>query len=216
MADSFKDIIITPNRGSSTADPKIEFRGGNSTTDTTITIQTYPTSNGTLSFEGSSGQLFSITNDMNGTIFAVNDVSGIPSIEVLDTGAVKLAQYNGAAIVGGSAWDGTSKLQVNGNLLVTGTITETSSIVYKENIKPIENALESVLQLLGVTYDRKDGSSINEAGLIAEDVNNILPNLVKKDENGTPLGINYTKFSAYLIEAIKSLKAEIDQLKGSK
>ena len=58
---------------------------------------------GTLSFEGTVGQLFSITNSMTGTIFSVNDISGIPSIEVLDTGVVKLAQYGGFVAYGVSS-----------------------------------------------------------------------------------------------------------------
>jgi hypothetical protein len=58
---------------------------------------------GTLSFEGTVGQLFSITNSMTGTIFSVNDISGIPSIEVLDTGVVKIAQYAGFVAYGVSA-----------------------------------------------------------------------------------------------------------------
>lgn len=94
MADSYKDIIITPNR-SNTADPKIEFRGGNTSVNTAITIQTYPTSNGTLSFEGSAGQLFSVTNDLTGTIFSVNDVSGIPSLEIFANGQINIAQFGG-------------------------------------------------------------------------------------------------------------------------
>jgi hypothetical protein len=94
MADSYKDIIITPNRGN-TADPKIEFRGGNTSVNTAIIIQTYPTSNGMLSFEGTAGQLFSITNDLSGSIFSVNDVSGIPSIEVFANGQINIAQYGG-------------------------------------------------------------------------------------------------------------------------
>jgi hypothetical protein len=97
--------------------------------------------------------------------------------------------------------------------LSAGSITETSSIVLKENIVPIENALDTILKLDGVTYDRKDGSKTGEAGLIAEWVNEVLPNLVTKDADGNPFGINYTKFSAYLIEAIKSLKTEVDKLK---
>ena len=72
------------------------------------------------------------------------------------------------------------------------------------------------MQLVGVTYDRKNGSSKNEAGLIAEDVDKILPNLVSHKEDGSAEGIHYTKLTAYLIEAIKSLKAEIDELKGNK
>jgi hypothetical protein len=80
------------------------------------------------------------------------------------------------------------------------------------NINPIDNALDAILQLKGVTYDRKDGTSQNEAGLIAEQVNKILPNLVTKDAKGKPTGIHYTKLTAYLIEAVKSLQSEINDL----
>jgi len=95
MADNDKDILIVPNKGQPD-DPKIEFKGADASTGAqTITLNVYPTDNGTLSFEGSAGQLFSITNDLSGTIFSVNDVSGIPSIEVFDDGTVKLAEFGG-------------------------------------------------------------------------------------------------------------------------
>ena len=102
-----------------------------------------------------------------------------------------------------------------------GTITatalvETSSIALKENISPISGALNSLLSLNGVTYDRKDGTSKKEAGLIAEQVFDILPNIVSTNKDGNPEGINYTKLTAYLIEAVKELKNEIDTLKGNK
>ena len=93
------------------------------------------------------------------------------------------------------------------------TITETSSIVYKENISPIENALESITKLAGVLYDRKDGSSKNEAGLIAEEVEKVIPNIVSYKE-GKAEGIQYTKLSVYLIEAIKEIKEEINNLRA--
>jgi hypothetical protein len=98
--------------------------------------------------------------------------------------------------------------------LSAASITETSSIVYKENVNPIMQALDAIVQLTGVTYDRKDGSRTNEAGLIAEEVNEVLPNIVTKNEEGNPEGIQYTKLTAYLIECIKELKSEIDILKG--
>lgn len=120
----------------------------------------------------------------------------------------------------------------SGNLTITGqlsgasasftgnmsaaTITETSSITLKENISPIENALESILKLAGKIYDRKDGSSSNEPGLIAEDVNKIIPNVVKKDKDGNPESIYYSRLTAYLIEAVKTMKTEIDLLKKGK
>ena len=100
--------------------------------------------------------------------------------------------------------------------LSTTKFVETSSITLKENVSPIENALESLSKLVGVTYDRKDGSAKMEAGLIAEEVDKVLPNVVAKDEDGNPYGINYTKFSAYLIEAVKTLSEEIKELKRDK
>jgi hypothetical protein len=100
---------------------------------------------------------------------------------------------------------------------ITATaFTETSSIALKENISPINNALSSILSLNGVVYDRKDGSRKNEAGLIAEEVYQILPNLIGTDKEGKPESVNYSKLTAYLIEAVKELKLEIDSLKGMK
>lgn len=122
MALSDKNIVITPNIGQS-ADPKIEFKGASSTLGPQIiTLNIYPTSNGTLSFEGSAGQLFSIANILTGTIYSVNDVSGIPSIEVIDTGLVKLAQYSGNVVIGSSTDTGEAKLQVTGGGFFTGQI----------------------------------------------------------------------------------------------
>jgi hypothetical protein len=113
MANSDKNIVITPNIGSTTADPTIVFSGANSSTGPqNITIKAYPTNNGTLSIDGSAGQLFSVTNSMSGTIFSVNDVSGIPSIEVIDTGDVRIARYSGNLLVGGTAPIDNSKLLV--------------------------------------------------------------------------------------------------------
>ena len=124
MANTDKNILITPNIGSTTDDPKIVFSGADSsTTAQNITLYTYPESGGTLSFEGSEGQLFSITNDFTGTIFSVNDVSGIPSIEVEDDGTVKFAEYAGNILIGTDSDDGSNKLQVNGNIYSSGNIT---------------------------------------------------------------------------------------------
>jgi hypothetical protein len=114
----------------------------------------------------------------------------------------------------------TGTLVVTGGVGVSGqltaaTIVETSSITFKENVLPIENALDLISQLVGVTYDRKDHVR-HEAGLIAEEVYKIVPTLVSLDENGNPYGIQYTKITAYLIESIKTLKNEIAKLKEVK
>ena len=158
----------------------------------------------------------------NGFVGAIGNVSR-------STGQFTTLQANGITNITNTTAASnvnTGALQVDGGMgvngtghfgaVTAGTITETSSITLKENINPIQNALDSIMQLAGVIYDRKDGSSISEAGLIAEHVNEVLPNLVKKDADGNPEAIAYTKLTAYLIEAVKTLKEEVEFLKGTK
>ena len=115
MSDANKDIIITPNTGE-TADPSIVFSSGATGGDPISLFVTDDGSITTLSWEGSAGQLFSVSNSLSGTIFSVNDVSGIPSIEVDDDGTIRLAEFAGNVLVGYSTDQNTGKLQVNGVL----------------------------------------------------------------------------------------------------
>lgn len=89
-----QNILITPK----TSEPTIEFQSSGVGYDP-ITLYVLSNSNNDtsiLSFEGSSGQLFSITDDLTGTIFAVGDISGLPLLSVEDSGIVKLAEYGTA------------------------------------------------------------------------------------------------------------------------
>ena len=145
------------------------------------------------------------------------NLSFVPSTGILTTTGVSAASVSVTASTA-STTVSTGALIVTGGVGIGGQMTatsivETSSIAFKENVNPINNALESVMQLAGVTYDRKDNKE-HEAGLIAEQVYKIIPDLVSLDADGNPHGIKYTKLTAYLIEAVKSLKAEINGLKG--
>lgn len=82
--------------------------------DTTNTISVSMLDTDTLSFSGDSGQLFSITDSLSGTIFAVNDISGVPSIEVDDDGTIRLAETFGNVLIGTDVDDGVNKLQLDG------------------------------------------------------------------------------------------------------
>ena len=113
MANSYKNIIIVPNvNAANGVDPYVSFRGANTAVNTEIALKVYPDSSGTLSFEGTSGQLFSITNDLTGTIFSVNDISGIPSLEIDANGIIQLAQFDGNVRIGNVSYDGSSFLSV--------------------------------------------------------------------------------------------------------
>jgi hypothetical protein len=85
----------------------------------------------------------------------------------------------------------------------------------KENIKPLENALAKVAAINGVYYNMKDKPGQTEVGVIAQDVQAVLPEAVSviDKENGY-LGVSYTSLVPVLIEAVKELKAENDALKA--
>lgn len=91
-----------------------------------------------------------------------------------------------------------------------------SDISLKENIKPIESALDKVNKLKGVTFDWKESDSIldikEDIGFIAQDVQEVLPELVRENDNGK-LSLRDKGIVPVLVEAIKELKEEIEQLK---
>ena len=100
---------------------------------------------------------------------------------------------------------------VTGNITATGTITSSSDETLKTNINGLENALASVLQINGVSFDwvgapeTENGANI---GVIAQNVETVYPELVSDNEAG--LTVNYGGLVAPLIEAVKELKAEKD------
>ena len=131
MAISDKNIVITPNvSGILGNQPKIVFTGADSSTgdSAAITLTARPENSGTLSFTGDAGQLFSITNSLSGTLFAVSDVSGIPSLEINENGIVKLAQYSGRVLVGTDSDDSSSLLQIAGNVRATAYYGDGSNL----------------------------------------------------------------------------------------
>lgn len=219
-------------RAASGATTAINIGSSSAPTTTTVTI------NGTIALPGSSSGTVSLkaaasagsttftlpaADGSNGQALVTNG-SGVLSFATTgatlsdDTSTTTLypVMNNSASGTLTTARVTSTKYTFNastGTLSVTA-LTESSSIALKENVNPIDNGLDLILQLVGVTYDRKDGSKQNEAGLIAEDVAEVIPNIVTYDGKGKPEGINYTKLTAYLIEAVKSLKLEIDVLKG--
>jgi len=106
----------------------------------------------------------------------------------------------------------TSKLFFNPS---TGLLTSTdynsaSDRNLKTNITNLTGTIGILQQLQGVSFNWKD-SGIKSFGLIAQDVEQIIPEIVTEHE-GTK-GINYINIIAFLIEAVKDLQAQINQLK---
>lgn len=82
----------------------------------------------------------------------------------------------------------------------------------KENIRPIENALERVIKSRGVLYDRTDSGEKNNIGFIAQELEVAFPELVVTNEDGTK-AVKYQNAVAVLFEAIKEQQKQIEELK---
>ena len=111
----------------------------------------------------------------------------------------------------------TSTSVSTGNVNSSGIVTAQdfdalSDINYKENINTVNNALLKVEQLRGVKFDWKE-SGTPSYGVIAQELEQVLPELVHGND---PKTVNYNGIIGVLIEAIKELKAEVEELKNTK
>ena len=140
----------------------------------------------------------------------IYDVSG----EGLTINSLNVNFRTGSSGARNGVINSTGTLTVVGDVVAYGTPSDKN---YKENIKPIESALDKAMKLQGVTFDWKKSDSIldikEDIGFIAQDVQKVLPELVRKNENGK-LSLRHQGIAPILLEAIKELKAEIDLLKS--
>ena len=103
-----------------------------------------------------------------------------------------------------------------GTITASGDITAYSDIRVKENIEVIENALEKVKAIRGVTFNRTDlenDKDTRHAGVIAQEVLKVLPEVVKTNDKGT-YSVAYGNMVGLLIEAIKEQQLQIEELKN--
>ena len=320
----------------------------------TGSLNVYKSGSTVFNIEGSQGQLFSVTDELSGSLFSVNDISGIPIFEVFSDDTVKIGTFgseavvvegdvlklsqlsnqsseatavviNGSNVVGtrelgsnaftsttiptnvseltndsayysagdsatfyglgvgdpsalnpaGTATNpaiifansasttnngiysansstinistaGTQRATFNGNGLkinngalgvnvnastTDGRIDAGNDIVafsssdrrWKENIKPIDNALNKILKIGGYEFDWKElseeerktqhGNEGHDVGVIAQEVEEVLPEVVTTRENGFK-GVKYDKMVALLIEGMKEQQSQIEELKS--
>lgn len=92
-----------------------------------------------------------------------------------------------------------------------GAYSQASDLRLKENIAPVQDALAKIMALDGVTFRWKDNVKGNDIGLIAQNVQEVFPELVQTDQDGM-LSVNYANLVSPLIEAVKELKQSNDQM----
>ena len=109
----------------------------------------------------------------------------------------------------------TLDMSAAGAATFNNDVTAFSDERLKENIETIPNALDKVCQMRGVTFNRTDFDGEKQMGVIAQEVEKIIPEVVKEDDSEDKIkSVAYGNMVGLLIEAIKDLKAEVDELKS--
>ena len=146
------------------------------------------------------------------------------------SGSADSAAADGAGIIIAGAgesitWNhGSSRFDISDDVHVTGTIKSTDDIIafassdkrLKDNIKPIPWALDKINKIGGYSFDwnedKQDIYKGTDIGVIAQEIEEVLPELVITRENGYK-AVKYDKLVSLLIEGIKDLSKEVEELK---
>jgi Chaperone of endosialidase len=152
-----------------------------------------------------------------------NDVTGIfhPSLNTigLSTNGIERMRIDGNGDAGiGATPTSAYKLKVAGAITAT-SFPVSSDARFKKNINQLEKPLDKILRLNGLTYEFKNDEFKNRGfseglniGFLAQEVQNVLPALVKIDNDGY-YSINYDGIIPVLVEAIKEQQIQINELK---
>lgn len=132
----------------------------------------------------------------------------------MKNGAVTALSLLGSGRVGVGTTAPTTALHVIGAILASDNVTAFSDIRIKDNIEQIDGALDRIQRIRGVTYTRTDTSDKERryAGVIAQEIEEVLPEAIFHSDDIK--SVDYNATIGLLIEAIKELKAEVEQLKG--
>lgn len=140
---------------------------------------------------------------------------GIIPVVGSSDGVMEIGRYLDFHRTSSNVADFTFRLDnsADGTLAASGTITQGSSRKIKENIEeiPIEEA-EKILELNPVRFDYIKGAK-DRRGFIAEEVEEVLPNLVTPEEEDIPASLDYNGIIPYLVKMVQKQQEEINELK---
>jgi hypothetical protein len=172
-----------------------------------------PTSNSSLTNGEGYISSFDITTQTDSKYLRSNASDSASGVITFSNSTASTSKTTGAVIVTGGVGIGGA-LNVGGDVVAYASSDER----LKDNIELISNPIEKVQSLKGVTWDWNDNAdelqqSLPNVGVIAQDVEKVLPQLVTDRDNGFK-GVDYAKLTGLLIEAIKDQQKQIDELKS--
>lgn len=169
------------------------------------------TNNDMLLFEGTGAASVSFDDETKKVVIDSTNFSEISAGDIANTTNETVGLITGRRFQAGLS----TNRSITGSWTFSGTVSaadlnSTSDRSLKENIEPIDDALSKVLALQGVSFDWKD-SGEKSIGLIAQDVEKVIPEVVSDD--GEIKRISYGNLVGLLIEAVKDQQKEIESLK---
>jgi hypothetical protein len=205
---SLMDITPSGNVGIGTTSPAVQLELGDNTADEKLRLTGAASGKPLMTFYNTTTKIGQISSSSVGvTVTSLG--SGNMTFE--NGGGARLVIDN-SGNVGIADTSPSYKLDVDGTIRATGDVIAYSDIRVKENIKTIDNALEKVNKLRGVEFN-KIGSEEKSIGVIAQEIEKVLPEVVKEDDKGMK-SVAYGNIVGVLIEAIKDQQKQIDELKS--
>ena len=201
---------VTLLAGTVSADRTITLPNATGTVALTSDI---PTSNSSLTNGEGYISSFDITTQTDSKYLRSNATDTASGAITFSNSTASTSKTTGAVIV-------TGGVGISGALNVGGDVVAyaSSDERLKDNIELISNPIEKVQSLKGVTWNWNDNAdelqqSLPNVGVIAQDVEKVLPELVTDRDNGFK-GVDYAKLTGLLIEAVKDQQKQIDELKS--
>jgi len=168
-----------------------------------------------VTVDGTLGRLFSVTDEMSGSIFSANTIAGLPVIEAFSDYKVTLGPFSSPMEI-----DSSGNISASADIVAEGDVIAyyTSDIRLKDNVEVIKGSLDKIEGIRGVEFDWNEESPGwarergHDIGVIAQEVQKVVPEIVVERKNGY-LGVDYKRIIPLLIESVKELKQEVEDLK---
>jgi len=150
-----------------------------------------------FTIDGSNGRLFSVTDNLSGSLFSVNDIAGLPIIEAFDDNTVIMGAFNRNDFVltgnslglGGLPNTGTNKLYVSGNTTLLGNLTTSGSGIFTSGLDlNNSNLINATPQIINLSANFNISGNYNSRMVMVNSANEVTGRIV----SGNALGFNTT------------------------
>ena len=171
-------------------------------------------------------QVYGLDSDSNAYMGLGTDMGGGPyelsiySSNYAGYGIIRFGRFTGGNGTQYSGWTSTGLISTGGTLTMSGDLVaygSPSDIKFKENVQPLDNSLKKLIQLRGVSFTWKEETEMrkltklkDDIGFIAQEVQSVFPEIVRRDPVEDYLSIRDRGLIALMVESIKELNQKVE------